>query len=356
MKIMPYANFYLDQIDCSKHEVHMVYWNRDLKDEDLSRYKNIHFHEFRKFMLDSIPKREKLSSFWGYRQFVLPILKSQKFDLIISLHTMPGIVLWDQLISRYRGKYIFDYRDHTLENNFVFGKMIKTFARNAKLVFVSSDAFRRYLPISEDVEVVTSHNILADSLKHRDDRKSSYKPNDKVRVSFWGLMRHTNHNKQIIDRIGNDSRFELHYYGRGLKIEDDLKEYCKQNNVTNVFFHGEYKPEERYDFINNTDIIHNSYFDENMMLAMSNKYYDGVIFRIPQLCMEGSFMAQRCLAKGVGCSLDPADPKYADRLYDYFTSIDQDSFDKNCDDDLEDIMNEYNYGKHRIEEILNSNN
>ena len=45
-----------------------------------------------------------------------------------------------------------------------------------------------------------------------------------------------------------------------------------------MFFHGDYKPEDRYTFVRNTDLIHNIYKDGNMMLAMGNKYYDGLIF------------------------------------------------------------------------------
>ena len=64
-----------------------------------------------------------------------------------------------------------------------------------------------------------------------------------------------------------------------------------------MFFHGEYKPEDRYTFVRSTDLIHNIYKDRNMMLAMGNKYYDGLIFYIPQLCMKGSFMGEKCAEK-----------------------------------------------------------
>ena len=35
MKFMPYASFYLDKIDYKKNQVEVVYWNRDMVDEDL---------------------------------------------------------------------------------------------------------------------------------------------------------------------------------------------------------------------------------------------------------------------------------------------------------------------------------
>ena len=45
IKYMPYVNFYLDSIDRERHEVHLIYWNRDLKDEDLSKYEGVTLHE-----------------------------------------------------------------------------------------------------------------------------------------------------------------------------------------------------------------------------------------------------------------------------------------------------------------------
>lgn len=352
VKFMPYVTFYLDQIDFDKNEVHLVYWNRDLKEEDLSKYSKVHYHEFRDKMSDAIPHKEKLKHFLKYRKFVIDVLSMYKFDKVISLHTLPGMLVMDKLIGQYKRNYILDYRDSTFETNKLFGKLVKKFAMNAELVFTSSDAFRKYLP-TRGVEIITSHNILADSLAHRDERKFGYIPSDKIRISFWGLLRHLKHNLAIIDRIGCDSRFELHYYGRALEMGPKIENYCKERKISNVFVHGEYKPDERYDFVKITDIIHNSYKDQNTLLAMGNKYYDGIIFRIPQLCMPGSYMGKRCVTKGVGCEINPSDELFTDKLFSYYTSIDWEAFNTACDDDLEDVLKEYNYGINRIKEVLN---
>ena len=34
IKYMPYLNVYLENIDRVKNDVHLVYWNRDMKQED----------------------------------------------------------------------------------------------------------------------------------------------------------------------------------------------------------------------------------------------------------------------------------------------------------------------------------
>lgn len=351
MKFMPYANFYLQNIDTQKNEVHLLYWNRDLQDEDLSRYGDIRLIEFRRYQEDSVPRIKKLRSFYAYRRFALKTIKAGNYDFIISLHTLPGLLVLDKLKKQFRKRYILDYRDSTFEEkNSVFAKMVKGLASNARLVFTSSDAYREYLPQDGSVEIITSHNVLTDSLQHRDYVKSS---SDKIRIAFWGLLRHTALNKKIISALCNDARFELHYYGREQGTGSQLREHSRNIGATNVFFHGEYKPEERYDFAENTDLIHNIYLDTNTLRAMGNKYYDGIIFRIPQLCYPGSFMGKLISEKGLGTLANPDDPEFADKIFAYYRSYDRDAFRAACDEEVERVMVEYDRGKNMIKEILN---
>ncbi|WP_303644700.1 hypothetical protein [Bacteroides caecimuris] len=353
MKYMPYASFYLDNIDFNINDVEIVCWDRDMKKEDRSSYNSkIVFHDFTSVMDNGIERKSKIKHFLAYRKFVNNLINRNKYDFIISLHTLPGLLLLDKLLTKFKKRYILDYRDSTFEENSVFGFFVRRLALGAKTVFVSSDEFRRFLP-DKKVMTITSHNILADSLKHREDRRQHYIPSSKIRISFWGFIRHKHHNKLIIDRLANDPRFELHYYGREQETALLLKAYAKSKSADNIFFHGEYQPKDRYAFSCVTDIIHNSYDDANMRLAMGNKYYDGVIFRIPLLCMPGSFMAKRCIEVGVGFAFDPHDPNYADKIFDCFNTIDRDKFESNCDNDLANILNEYNYGTETIRNILN---
>ncbi len=89
------------------------------------------------------------------------------------------------------------------------------------------------------------------------------------------------------------------------------------------FFHGEYTPEQRYEFVRNTDLIHNLYRDGNTMLAMGNKYYDGVIFYLPQLCMNSSFMAEKAKKADVGFECDPSEDDFCNKVYNYYSALDK---------------------------------
>lgn len=115
IKYMPYMNFYLSAADRESSEVHVIYWNRDLADEDLSALAGVTLHEFRKSQPDDAPKLSKLKSFREYRKYALSVLDEVKPDRVVILHSLPGILLYGRLMREYSGRYIFDYRDYTYE-------------------------------------------------------------------------------------------------------------------------------------------------------------------------------------------------------------------------------------------------
>lgn len=346
IKFMPYMNFYLENINCKENDVHLLYWNRDLQGEDTEKYSDITLHEFRFYQEDDVPKLFKIKSFLSYRKYAKRLIKENKFDSVFVLHSLPGVLLADILKKEYNNKLIFDYRDVTYEGFPPYKKIVGDLVRSSKATFVSSDAYRSFLPEEEKEKIFTSHNILTDSLNHRDDKEKFGTESEKIRISFWGFIRHEDVNLELIKKIGADNRFELHYYGREQQIAENLKAFVKENNIENVYFHGEYKPQDRYEFVKVTDIIHNMYDDNNMHLAMSNKYYDGAIFRIPQICTKGSFMGQMAEKHGIGKTFDYKSGSLCQDIYEYYSAIDRREFIENCNRETDRVSEEYiNAGK-----------
>ena len=353
IKYMPYMNFYLENIDTVSNDLHLLYWNRDLKEENTDFLSGITLHEFCCKQDDDVAKLSKIGSFIKFRKYVKRVIKKGKFDFIIVLHSLPGVLICDLLRRNYKNKYIFDYRDSTYEGFPPFKKVVGNLVENSSATFVSSDAFRRFLPIECKDKIFTSHNMLMDSLNHRDEKKNHGIESDKIRVSFWGFIRHEEINRELIKKISADARFELHYYGREQQVALNLKQYSKEINAQNVFFHGEYKPEDRYEFVRTTDIIHNVYNDANTMLAMGNKYYDAAIFYIPIMSMRGAFMADMAGKAGIGFDVDPYDDDFTDKLFDEYSVINNGEFAKRCDEELERVLTEYKSGSLLIRELTN---
>ncbi|ETT72289.1 hypothetical protein C173_14660 [Paenibacillus sp. FSL R7-277] len=349
---MPYMNFYLNQFYKEDNEIHLLYWNRDGKKE-IQLPNKVKLHEFKMLQEDEVPKIKKLRSFSKYRKNAKKLLMKNKFDLVVVMHTLPGVLLNDTLEKHYSKKYILDYRDVTFESFKFYKKLIHKLVKNSIATFVSSDAFRIYLPVLD--YIYTSHNILIDSLDYRDIRRNESRIVKPIRIRYWGFIRHESINKTIIDRVANDERFELHYHGREQETAHNLKRYCETKSIDNVYFHGEYKPVERYGFAKNTEIIHNMYENDKMTQpAMANKYYDGLIFYIPQLCNEGSFMGGRVAHSKIGFICNPNNISFADDLFNYYNSISWSTFVQSCDHELDDILSEYKKGANKIQNIINS--
>ncbi|WP_409303490.1 hypothetical protein [Peribacillus sp. SCS-155] len=348
---MPYMNFYLSQLDLINNDVHLLYWNRDNKQEQLPDY-NITYHEFKCYQEDEVPKIRKIKSFLKYRKRAKQLISDEKFDFIIILNTVSGFLIQDVLWNSYSKKFIYDYRDPTLENILLYKILIGKIVKMSLVTFVSSDGFRKFLP--NEKNIYTSHNLLLDSLRYRNIRKFYERNVTPIRVRYWGMIRDESINKMIIDRLGNDSRFELHYHGRMQKTGRNLQDYCNSNGIKNVNFHGVYLPDERYDFAKETDILHNIYEKDKLLSkAMGNKFYDGIVHYIPQICNKGSFMGQKVTSEKVGAQLDPKDPAFADMLYHYYININWKQFNQSCDACLDHVVNEYHAGNEVIDTILN---
>lgn len=343
IKYMPYIRFYLDNID-HKNDIQVAYWNRDGQEEDLSGYPYVKFHEFSEYQEDNVARVSKVGNFLKFRRFVKKILRTETYDLVVCLHTFPCILLSDVLIKKYKGKYIFDYRDYTYEKLYPFKRLVERMIKNSLFTFVSSEGFKEMFRKSVQDKIYTSHNLLKASFEHRDDKAAHGIMTDKIRIAFWGFIRNEELNKTMIQRIAADDRFELHYYGREQRIATNLKKFVSELGAKNIFFHGEYCAEDRYAFVRSTDLIHNVFNDKNMMIAMSNKYYDGAIFRIPQLCFKESYMGVKAEIAGTGFMCDPYKDSFTQEIYDYYVGLDNEKFKDACDTELERILLEYENG------------
>jgi len=350
IKYMPYLRFYLDQIDTAKNEVSLLYWERD-KNPDIPFPPGVRCYAFEYPMSDALPLRKKLPGILKYGRYAKSIIKKTRPDFLVILHSTTGISIYRLLTGKYKGKYIFDYRDATYERFEVYGKMVRTIAERAALCFTSSDGFRKYLPT--DPRPLNSHNITDVSFREEMASLLPRKKHTPVRLAYWGLLRNQKINEAMIEKLGGDSRFEVHYYGRAQGSMLRLMEESTQK-YGNVFFHGEYKPEDRLEMAKNTDIIHNIFDlnDKTMPIAMSNKYYDGPLFGLPQLCTKGSHMGALVTKYGIGLECTPFEADFADQVYQYYTELDEKAFLAHCDKELSRVLSEVEFGNQKIKEVL----
>lgn len=351
---MPYMNFYLDALkDRDDVEYELIYWDRDGKPDAAVPSVVSKAYKFEAHLEEQLPFRKKLRYFFRYRKFALQVLKHNRYDRIIVLHTTPGLTLLDYLKRKYKGRYILDFRDVSYEYIPLYRRLVGKLSRNSAMTFVSSKAFKKFLP--ENGRVLPIHNCLEDSLDHKMLRDRETRQREVIRIGYWGLIRQLEVNRRLIDALGNDARFELHYYGRMQQDGREMEQYAQNKGYRNVYFHGPYMPPQRYDFAKETDMIHNVYdCNYTMGNAMGNKYYDGVIFGIPQICAVGSYMGKTVTERNVGITISLEGEHIADDLWGYYQNIDWDGFVMACSDAVSDVLHEQDLAKQALYEFIDN--
>ena len=226
---MPYMNFYLDTLQGKDIQFELIYWDRDGKPDAEIPHSISKAYKFEEYLEEQLSFKRKLKYFVKYRRFALDILKHNTYDRIFVLHTTPGLTLLDYLVRKYKGHYLLDFRDVSYEYISVYRKLVGILSKNSAVTFVSSNAFRKFLPSRK--KVLTIHNYMEDSLNHKMLRKQDVRERDVIRISYWGLVRQVEVNKKLMDALGNDSRFELHYYGR---MQQDGSCLLYTSNLTGV--------------------------------------------------------------------------------------------------------------------------
>ena len=282
LHLMQFLYKYTDILDRTDVEYDVIYWDRDM---DASiKYKEFNGNPivFKYKMSNYQPKYTKLIGFIRCVRFAKKKIKEGKYDRLIFLTTQTALPLYG-LAMKYSGRYIYDYRDITFEKSRLGLKIVQSLIKNSYVTAMSSMGFKTVT--GDSSKIVMAHNCSEMNFVPVQKRLS-----ERIRVSYWGMIRQVEFNKKICDIFGADPRFKLTYHGEG--YVDVLKAYCVEKGY-DVIFTGRYSSEEIKIFAANTDILLNLYEnDEKQTLAMTVKYYDALRYGIPMLVSVGSYMAE----------------------------------------------------------------
>lgn len=349
IKYCPYLTRYTEILDKEQIKYEILFWNRvDNSSIYPENYLSFNFNS----NLNKHPLL-KLVDFLKFRIWLSKKLKDKKYEKLIILSTLSGIIISNILKKSFKGKYIFDIRDYSYENIQLFYKIEETLIRNSAFTSISSDGFKTFLP--KEYSYLSVHNFNQSELIHK--RKFNKKVNgEPLNLVFIGGVRYFNHQSQIISKLKNDKRFNLIYHGSGVEL-DKFISYCKNENINNVTFTGEYNNIDKYKLLANADILNNSYQTEKVMevkYAISNKFYDGLIYGIPQLVEPETYKQKIVEENYLGIGLDVNDIDFSNKLYDFYFSLDEERFNYNCDKYLEKIIDEDKFYISKIKSFINT--
>lgn len=345
----PYLNKYLELMDRENKKYEVLYWKRE--DGFESSKKNFLYFDFESEK--NRPVLHKLLDFIRYRRWLKRKIKKRNYDKLILLSTLSGMIIFDELLGRYKNKYIFDIRDFSYENISLFYQIEKQIILNSDFTCISSKGFIEFLP--ENYSYKISHNFNKDDLSNIN--KFTRKNHDEtLNLVFIGGVRYFKHQKQIIEKLKNDKRFNMIYHGSGIEL-DKFIDFSRKQNVQNIKFTGRYINKCKNILLKDADILNNSYLSDKFMevkFAISNKYYDGIIYGIPQMVEHGTYKAKLVEKKELGISLKTSEQNFADMLYDFYHSIDIEKFNEKTFRELNKIIVEDKVYEAAIIKFINS--
>jgi hypothetical protein len=307
-------------------------------DEEGVRYEVVYFdrndeNERKNFKGDCIAYKQNMNtyqSFWkkvggfiGYTRFLYRTIRAKKYDKLVILTTPTAMVLLPILLTKYRKRFIYDYRDITYEGFFAYRWLVIRLMKTSRMVMISSLGFLEKLGIgypNQSITFVMAHNCIDVAPISVETCRRGDGP---IRIVFWGMVRQPEFNKKLCLLFGNDRRFDISFHGEG--YGDEIRQFCEQRVIANVHFTGRYDRERVPDFACCTDIIHCIYEnDEHMKHSMQVKIYDAMKFGLPILMNEGcyalSYVEKYGIAKAVKFT-----QHLPDEVYEWYKNLDRDA-------------------------------
>lgn len=293
-------------------------------------------------------KSKKFFQYFKFRKYVKEILSKNEYDLLIVWRTETALLLFDYLLRKYKNKFILNVRDYCFEKNPLVYKVITKLIENSRLTTISSEGFRKFLPISQYQLLHSYNNQL---LEKMEPRRRFRNKNEPIRICFIGYVRFFDNDKRLLDTFANDERYIIQYFGSGSEI---LQDYCLENNIRNVEFYGKFSVEETAKFLQNADVINNLYGYNNIALdtAVSIKYYYALHLRLPILVYDNTHMSEITKSIGIGYSINQSMSNLPDDFFNWYHNLDFDKINENCKNEVFKINKNNHEFQKEFEDIL----
>ena len=336
----PYVNIYIELFKQENVEYDIIYWNRSGETTD-----------------DAIAYEEpigrnpvsKLFSYWKFARFVKSQLSVTHYAGVVIFTTQVGLFCASFLKTHYKGRYILDYRDLSIEQKPYFKQALRTLLSNSFANVISSPAFKQCLP--DGVKCYISHNfIISEVKKSVKEIPSSTKQGDKINVLTIGSIR-KDCNPEIIDALGNKKNILLSFVGRG-PASAALEEYAKVNGYQNISFQGYYEKCNEPGIIRNSDFI-NIYYPNiiSHQTALSNRFYNSIIYRVPMIVTKGQIQGYYCEKYNLGLVIENTENLEA-KLSNWISQNDFNDYQNRCIVLLKEFIQDYEIFASMVSQFL----
>ena len=327
----PYVRIYTKILDELHADYAIISWNREGDDKPEG------------FQYNVPCAKGHGSAGWkaykGYIKFIKKTIKEQGFERIIVFGPQMTCMLCAYLLLHFRGRYMIDYRDLSIEQKAGFKQLFAVMLKFSKANVISSPGFKRCLPKRD---YYLSHNFDINAVKAAFEEKvvGSFETGKEIEVLTIGAIRDYSSNIEVVKALGNKEGITVSFVGKGSAAER-IAEYCKKEGIENVKFTGFYQKHEEAGYVKSATFM-NIFYPRIIThdTALSNRFYNSLIYRKPMIVTKDTTQGDYAERYGVGLALETTEG-LAGKLKD-FLKQDYAAYCERCNSLLSDFINDYN--------------
>ncbi len=340
-----YNGYYLQEIEKNHMSYDVIYFERYKMDETAGENEFL----FKEYCPTGGNNFKKIGTMLRLAHYIRKKLREGQYKGVIVFTSVPAIMIYDVLLSKYKNRYLLDIRDYTHESNRAYFALEKKLVEHSFATVISSRGFLRFLPESD--KYILTHNIMPDNMvsAHKNIREKS-----KISLGYVGSIRYYDANCDMIRQFGNDPLVQLDYYGT-VTQNCDLKGYAKEHGISNVHFHGRYRNEEKRKIYESIDVINSVYGTESLETTTltPNRLYDGVLYNCPVIVSKGTYLEELVNKYQLGFAADAKTDDIPQMLREYLKDFDEEEFRKHCREFLEEVEKDMQKQQETLQAYLN---
>ncbi len=266
----PYVRIYTKILDELHTDYSIISWNREGDDKPEGFQYN-----------EPCAKGHGSAGWKAYRcyiKFIKKTIKELGFERIIIFGPQMTCLLSSYLLTHFRGRYMIDYRDLSIEQKAGFKQLFALMLKFSQANVISSPGFKRCLPKRD---YYLSHNFDIDAVKAAFEEKveGAFNAWKEIEVLTIGAIRDYSSNIEVVKALANQEGIKVSFVGKG-GAADQIAEYCKKEGINNVTFTGFYQKSEEAGYVKNATFM-NIFYPRVIThdTALSNRFYNSLIYR-----------------------------------------------------------------------------
>jgi len=329
----PYVRIYTRILDEQNVNYSIISWNREGDDKPEGFQYNV-----------PCPKGHG-SAGWkaykGYIRFIKKTVREQNFERIIVFGPQMTCMLSMYLLQNYRGRYMIDYRDLSIEQKPGFKQLFSLMLKYSCVNVISSPGFKRSLP---KMEYLISHNFDVNAVNSAiaiSTGESSFNTKNGIDVLTIGAIRDLSSNMEVVKALANKEGVMMRFVGKG-GAADTISDYCKREGINNVSFTGFYQKQKEAGFVQDATFM-NIFYPRVIThdTAMSNRFYNSLIYKRPMIVTRDTTQGDYVEKGRLGIAVENCDNLY-DELDTFIQKENFISYSERCNGLLKMFLDDQN--------------